>query len=60
MIELTKRQKEVLELVSQGLTSKEIGEILFISYKTVERHRADLLVIYQAKNTVQLINKSRN
>ncbi|MFJ5999800.1 LuxR C-terminal-related transcriptional regulator [Streptomyces sp. NPDC092370] len=34
---------EILKLVAEGHTSKEIGELLFISAKTVERHRADLL-----------------
>ena len=34
---------EILKLVAEGHTSKEIGELLFISAKTVERHRANLL-----------------
>ncbi|POX36671.1 DNA-binding response regulator [Streptomyces sp. Ru73] len=40
---LTPREEEVLKLVAEGHTSKEIAEILFISVKTVHRHRANLL-----------------
>jgi DNA-binding NarL/FixJ family response regulator len=40
---LTPREEEVLKLVAEGHSSKEIGELLFISVKTVQRHRANLL-----------------
>lgn len=40
---ITEREEEILKLVAEGHTSKEIGELLFISVKTVERHRANLL-----------------
>ncbi|WP_320777488.1 response regulator transcription factor [Streptomyces sp. CRN 30] len=40
---ITEREEEILKLVAEGHTSKEIGDILFISIKTVERHRANLL-----------------
>jgi DNA-binding NarL/FixJ family response regulator len=40
---LTVREEEVLKLVAEGYSSKEIGETLFISIKTVERHRANML-----------------
>lgn len=40
---LTPREEEVLKLVAEGHSSKEIAEILFISVKTVQRHRANLL-----------------
>ncbi|WP_351225653.1 response regulator transcription factor [Streptomyces sp. NPDC002133] len=40
---VTEREEEILKLVAEGHTSKEIGDILFISTKTVERHRANLL-----------------
>ncbi|GLF94920.1 response regulator transcription factor [Streptomyces yaizuensis] len=40
---ITAREEEILKLVAEGHSSKEIGEILVISAKTVERHRANLL-----------------
>lgn len=40
---VTEREEEILKLVAEGHTSKEIAELLFISAKTVERHRANLL-----------------
>ncbi|MFF3252639.1 response regulator [Actinacidiphila glaucinigra] len=40
---VTDREEEILELVAEGHTSKEIGDILVISAKTVERHRANIL-----------------
>lgn len=40
---LTPREEEVLKLVAEGHSSKEIAEILFISLKTVHRHRANIL-----------------
>ncbi|MEV6420791.1 response regulator transcription factor [Streptomyces sp. NPDC051662] len=40
---LTPREEEILKLVAEGHTSKEIAGILVISAKTVERHRANLL-----------------
>ncbi|MFI1708663.1 response regulator [Streptomyces griseoruber] len=40
---LTPREEEVLKLVAEGHSSKQIAELLFISVKTVHRHRANLL-----------------
>ncbi len=40
---LTPREEEVLKLVAEGHSSKDIAELLFISIKTVHRHRANLL-----------------
>jgi DNA-binding NarL/FixJ family response regulator len=40
---LTPRELEVLKLIAEGKTSKEIAQLLVISIKTVERHRADIL-----------------
>ncbi|MEV0437668.1 response regulator transcription factor [Streptomyces spectabilis] len=40
---ITDREEQILKLVAEGHTSKEIGDLLTISAKTVERHRANLL-----------------
>ncbi|MFJ1797588.1 MULTISPECIES: response regulator [unclassified Streptomyces] len=40
---ITEREEEILKLVAEGHSSKEIAELLVISVKTVERHRANLL-----------------
>ena len=38
--ELSEKEREILKLIAQGKTSKEIGDTLFVSYKTVENHRS--------------------
>lgn len=40
---LTPREEEVLKLVAEGLSTKQVADTLFISVKTVDRHRANLL-----------------
>ncbi|MBB5158453.1 response regulator [Saccharopolyspora phatthalungensis] len=40
---ITRREEEILKLVAEGHSSKEIADLLVISIKTVERHRANLL-----------------
>ncbi|HAP50541.1 MAG TPA: hypothetical protein DCQ56_04905 [Porphyromonadaceae bacterium] len=54
-IGLTARELEVLNLLSQGYSSKEISQKLFISPNTVEYHRKQLLRKSGAKNVAQLI-----
>ena len=48
---LTRREREVLELVCEGLTNAEIGKHLGISQRTVEIHRANLVMRIGARNT---------
>lgn len=52
---LTKREKEVLSLVTVGKESKEIGEILFISHHTVEQHRKNIAKKIEHRNFAELI-----
>lgn len=54
-IQLTNREKEVLELICKEFTTPEIGEKLFISHRTVEGHRKNLLEKTGAKNTAGLV-----
>ncbi|GAA3152040.1 response regulator [Streptomyces rectiviolaceus] len=51
---LTAREEEVLKLVAEGHSSKEIAEMLFISIKTVHRHRANLLHKLGLRNRLEL------
>lgn len=52
---LTSREKEVLELIAEGLTNNEIAKKLFISVTTVDTHRKNLLAKFDAKNIASLI-----
>ena len=54
-IVLTRREKEVLELIADGMTNSEIAEKLFISVTTVDTHRKNLLAKLEAKNTAALV-----
>jgi DNA-binding NarL/FixJ family response regulator len=51
---LSARESEVVKLIAEGLTSREIGELLSISDKTVERHRANVLEKLGLKDRVAL------
>ncbi len=53
---ITRREKEVLELIAEGLTNVEIAKRLFISTATVDTHRKSLLFKYNMKNTASLIS----
>ena len=52
---LTRREKEVLELIAGGLTNNEIAEKIFISPSTVDTHRKNLLAKLEARNTAELV-----
>jgi DNA-binding NarL/FixJ family response regulator len=52
---ITSREKEVLELIADGLTNMEIANKLFVSNTTVETHRKNLLAKFPAKNTAELV-----
>jgi DNA-binding NarL/FixJ family response regulator len=42
-VSLTTREKEILELVSQGLTNQQIAQKLFISSRTIDTHRTNIM-----------------
>lgn len=52
---LTQREREILKLIAEGYTTREIGEILFLSPKTVEWHRGNLMRKLKLKNKAELI-----
>ncbi|WP_407555302.1 response regulator transcription factor [Streptomyces sp. Pv4-95] len=51
---ITDREEEILKLVAEGNTSQEIADLLVISVKTVERHRANLLEKLGMKDRLEL------
>ena len=51
---LSKREKEVLRMMFDGLTNKEIAKKLFISFETVKSHRKNILLKTGSKNTAAL------
>jgi DNA-binding NarL/FixJ family response regulator len=55
MVKLTRRELEVLGLVAQGLSNQEIADKLFISKRTVDGHKANLIQKTGSKNIVDLL-----
>lgn len=53
--ELTSRECEIMKLICQQLSTKEIADKLFINYRTVEGHRNNLLLKTQSKNMAGLV-----
>ena len=51
---LTNREREILKLIAEGLTNKKIADHLFISLKTVEKHRANLMQKLNLRNTASI------
>jgi DNA-binding NarL/FixJ family response regulator len=54
-IQLTDREQEVLNYLCRGFSTNEIAEKLFISPRTVEKHRSDLLLRTATPNSVSLV-----
>lgn len=52
---LTKREKEILEFIAEGLTNQEIATRLFLNITTVDSHRKNMLTKFNVKNTAALI-----
>ena len=52
---LTTREREVVKLIAEGKSSKEVGDLLFISVRTVEHHRANIMEKLNLKNTADLV-----
>ena len=53
-LELTGRQRQILQLIAEGKQNKEIATILFVSVRTVEFHRARLMTKLGARNVAEL------
>ena len=55
---LTKREKEILQLISQGFSTKKIADKLFVTTSTIETHRRHLLEKSQVKNSMELVKEA--
>jgi DNA-binding NarL/FixJ family response regulator len=52
---LTTREREILKLIAEGSSNKEIADMLFISIRTVENHRANIMRKLNIRNAANLI-----
>jgi DNA-binding NarL/FixJ family response regulator len=52
---LTKREKEILELIAEGMTNQGIADKLFLTCSTVDTHRKHMLTKFGVKNTAALV-----
>jgi DNA-binding CsgD family transcriptional regulator len=57
-VHLTKREKQMLELIADGFSDPGIAEKLGISKNTANTHRKKLIKKFQAKNAAQLVKKA--
>ncbi len=53
---LSRREKDILVLLTEGKSTQEIADALFLSFLTVQTHRRNMLNKYQVKNVAELIN----
>ncbi len=56
LVVLSDREKEVLRLVVQGYSSRQIAELLDLSPRTIDHHRANLVRKFGLRNTVELVH----
>lgn len=54
-IKVSRREKEVLECLSKGMSTKQMADVLFLSTRTVESHRLRLLKKFNAQNATELV-----
>jgi DNA-binding NarL/FixJ family response regulator len=57
-LDLTKRQREIVELISHGYSNKEIAEKFSVSVSTINAHRYNILKKLEVKNTAEMIAKA--
>ena len=59
LVSVTKREIEIIKLIAEGLTSQEMADKLFISPRTVETHRSNLMKKMGVKNSIELVRKAQ-
>ncbi len=55
---LSPKEQEVIKLIAEGLTTKEIAAALFVSTRTIETHRVNMMKKLSVKNSAELIKKA--
>ncbi len=55
-LNLTKREIEIIQFLVKGFTSKQIAEKLFISSRTVDKHRSNMMEKFKVNSVIELIN----
>ncbi len=56
---ISKREVEILQKVSEGLSNKEIGDVLFVSENTVKTHLSNLFIKLDVKRRTQAVQKAK-
>ncbi len=57
---ITRREKEILQLIQHGQSNKEIADRLYISEHTARNHRSNLFEKARAKNVIELLNNAKS
>ncbi len=57
-VDLTQREKEILELIVKEKTTREIAETLFVSEKTIETHRGNIMLKMDVRNIAGMVRKA--
>ncbi len=57
-VALTEREKEILQLIVEEKTTKEIAEQLYLSEKTIETHRGNIMIKLDVKNIAGMVKKA--
>ncbi len=58
MKQVTPKERQILQLIAEGKSSKEIACFLAISFHTVESHRKNLRAKFEARNIAEVITKA--
>lgn len=58
-LEISKREYEVLELMAQGLSNKEIADKLFVSLNTIKTHSSNLFLKLEVKRRTQAVQRGK-
>jgi len=58
MKSITPRERSILEFIGQGLSTRKIAALLSVSINTVQSHRRNLLLKFNAANSAELVRKA--